>query len=156
MIEEENDILEARTSALDDSNDAFDDLEWRLEDLRDDIFTGFDIEEEKIQNALSRAAVERKNPVKVLYALKIDWLSEINADPANLGGAPTQDTSAIDFNKYDTIFDDFHYDIGHGKGIGEGDVDTAPVYDGPYTQAPGPRGPVGDYEVDVGAQTHAW
>lgn len=42
---------------------------------------------------------------------------------------------------YDGLFDDFHYDIGHGKGTGEGTVDL---------------GPVRDYETDQGAQAWAW
>ena len=35
--EEEDDILQARNNAVRDSNDAYDDMEWRLDSLRDDI-----------------------------------------------------------------------------------------------------------------------
>jgi len=37
LQEEEDDILQARNNAIRDSNDAFDDLEWRLDELRKDI-----------------------------------------------------------------------------------------------------------------------
>ena len=42
------------------------------------------------------------------------------------------------------MFDGFNYDIGHGKGLGEGSVDKGRGRD---------TGPVGDYEVDVGKRT---
>jgi hypothetical protein len=65
--------------------------------------------------------------------------------------------AARDFSIYETLFDDFHYDIGHGKGTGEGTIDHGPVVDG-YTNRSDPRdfGPVGDFETDVGAQVWAY
>ena len=101
-----------------------------------------------------RSEFDRKNAALVLYALKIDWLEHVDADPE--GTAVTEDVADMDLDKYDTIFDDFHYDIGHGKGTGEGEVDTARVEDGRWTEAPAARGPVGDYETDIGAPAHAW
>jgi hypothetical protein len=44
VTEEEDDILQARNNAIRDANDAFDDLEYRLEDLKEDIFEGLDRE----------------------------------------------------------------------------------------------------------------
>lgn len=113
------------------------------------------MEVEKIKNAIARAITDKKNPARVLHALKIDWLSEINADPA---GGVTRNEDRRDFAIYDGLFDDFHYDIGHGKGTGE----TRPLPDGPavdgYSGRRDPRatGPVGDYETDHGASAWAW
>lgn len=155
MEEEENDILQARNNAIRDSNDAFNDLEDRLETLRDDIIESQQIEKEKITNAISRSVIDHKNPSKVLMALRIDWLTEIDADPT--GNTATYTPDSTDFSLYDDLFNDFHYDIGHGKGTGEGRIDTAPVVDGFSSRAdPRQTGPVGDYERDIGAQTRAW
>ena len=114
------------------------------------------MEVEKIKNALTRALADKKNPARVLHALKIDWLREIDSDPT---GTTASNTAARrDFSIYDGLFDDFHYDIGHGKGTGE----TRPLPDGPavdgYDSRRDPRatGPVGDYETDHGASAWAW
>jgi len=48
LTEEEDDILQARNNAVRDSNDAYDDMEWRLDQLRDDIIGEMEIEVEKI------------------------------------------------------------------------------------------------------------
>ena len=157
LREEEDDILQARNNAVRDSNDAYDDMEWRLDQLRDDIVDEQNMEVEKITNALKRAVVDQKNPGKVFHALKIDWLSEIDVDPTDPNGV-SNDTDRRDFSIYDGLFDDFHYDIGHGKGTGE----TRPLPDGPavdgYDSRRDPRatGPVGDYETDHGARAWAW
>jgi len=50
--EEEDDILEARANAVRDSNDAYDDLEWRLDSLSSDIIEDQQIEQERILQAL--------------------------------------------------------------------------------------------------------
>lgn len=44
---------------------------------------------------------------------------------------------------YEGLFDDFHYDIGHGKGTGTGAVDSALVVDG-FGQGRAGSGPRGD------------
>lgn len=159
VTEEEDDILQARNNAIRDANDAFDDLEYRLEDLKDDIFEGLDREELRITQALDRSIVDRKNPAQVFMALRIDWLRDITVTPITLAPPPTAAYVAgtTDFSMYDGLFDDFHYDIGHGKGTGEGTVDLGPVRDG-YSNRADPRatGPVGDYETDQGAQAWAW
>ena len=158
VTEEEDDILQARNNAIRDANDAFDDLEYRLEDLKDDIFEGLTREELKITQALDRAIVDRKHPAQVFLALRIDWLKQITVT-TTLAPTPTAayTPATTDFSVYDGLFDDFHYDIGHGKGTGEGTVDLGPVRDGFSSRAdPRARGPVGDFETDQGAQAWAW
>lgn len=158
LTEEEDDILQARNNAIRDANDAFDDLEWRLDDLADDIIESQEIEIEKITSAIDRAVIDRKPALNVFFALKVEWLTSTIEIDVSVPATPTATYTreADTFDKYDTIFDDFHYDIGHGKGTGEGQVDDAPVTDGPWTQRAGPSGPVGDYEQDVGQYAHAW
>lgn len=115
------------------------------------------MEVERIINAINRSITDKKNPARVLHALKIDWLDEINANPES-PYTVSNDDARRDFSIYDGLFDDFHYDIGHGKGTGE----TRPLPDGPvvdgYSGRRDPRatGPVGDYETDHGARAWAW
>lgn len=101
-----------------DSNDAYDDLEWRLDALFDDIIEEQAIEVERIENAIDRAIIDKKNLNKVFLALKIDWLDILLVDVTNddLSTAPTRPAGLNqDFSDYDGMFNDFHYDIGHGK-----------------------------------------
>ena len=51
---------------------------------------------------------------------------------------------AFNNRQYEGLFDNFHYDIGHGKGTGEGERDSEPVQDG-YSGRPSKSGPVGDW-----------
>ena len=155
LQEEEDDILQARNNAIRDSNDAFDDLEWRLDELRKDIVEEQATEVIRIKAALNRAVFDHKLVGNVFHALKIDWLKELDVNTAARTVTPT--ASSRDFTLYESIFDDFHYDIGHGKGTHEGDIDHGPVVDG-YTNRSDrrPTGPVGDYETDVGAQAWAY
>lgn len=157
--EEEDDILEARANAVRDSNDAYDDLEWRLDSLSSDIIEDQQIEQERILQAIQRSLVDKKNPAKVFLALKIDWMDTVVVDPTTLTTLPVTGTGLTqDFSDYDGMFNDFHYDIGHGKGTGETrPLPDANVRDG-YNNRRDPRqtGPVGDYETDRGAKTWAW
>ena len=133
-------------------------MEWRLDQLRDDIVSEMNTERDMIVNALNRAIVDRKNVAKVFHALRIDWLREIDVSQDDAANTVNLIAGRRDFTIYDGLFDNFHYDIGHGKGTGE----TAPLPDGPavdgYRNRKDPRqtGPVGDYEVDQGAKTWAW
>jgi len=156
LEEEEDDILQARNNAVRDSNDAYDDMEWRLDTLYDDIIGEQEIEVEKIKNALDRSLVDHKNVAKVFGALRIDWLNEIATDPVAFTTTPQP--TVRDFDSYLGLFDDFHYDIGHGKGTGEtAPLPTGPAVDG-YRNRNDPRqtGPVGDWERDNGAKTWAY
>jgi len=53
------------------------------------------------------------------------------------------------------LFDNFHYDIGHGKGTGEGERDSEPVQDG-FSGRPSRGGRVGDWERDTGAPVRTY
>jgi hypothetical protein len=133
-------------------------MEWRLDQLRDDAHTERNTERDMIVNPLNRAIVDRKNVAKVFHALRIDWLREIDVSQDDAANTIATVAGRRDFTIYDGLFDNFHYDIGHGKGTGE----TAPLPDGPandgYRNRKDPRqtGPVGDYEHDQGAKTWAW
>lgn len=178
--EEENDVLQARNEALRDSNDAFSDLLFRLESFADDIKAVFDDEISQIGQAVQRAQVDHKNPCAVLFALRINWLSEIEGCDAgfrgvtngaiatewpgyNGAGTPplpslsttlSSDPASI-WGEYDTIFSDFHYDIGHGKATGSGSIDSAPIVDG-FRNGNLQASARGDRQVQVGAPTHVW
>lgn len=89
-----------------------------------------------------------------MFALRLDILKNISCVSAT-ETATYDTTDDLEFREYEGLFDDFHYDIGHGKGTGEGDRDNGPVIDG-FGGAPPSHGPVGDYEVDVGARTRTW
>jgi hypothetical protein len=69
-------------------------------------------------------------------------------------GVPTN-SGVYDWRIYDNIFDDFHYDIGHGKGLGEGSISLGPVVDG-YGHGHHPHGPHGDHQIQYGSPTVAW
>lgn len=106
-----------------------------------------------ITSAVDRALVDHKVPCKVVNALRIDWLKGLRCPIAltfNNASATAgvddiaNETALNDFTMYDTIFDDFHYDIGHGKGLGEGSVDSADVTDGFGAGFGAPRGAQGD------------
>lgn len=61
----------------------------------------------------------------------------------------------MNWRQYDGLYDDFHYDIGHGKGLGEGSIDSAPVNDG--YDAGLPMQPArGDWETSYGAETRTY
>lgn len=132
-------------------------MEWRLDQLRDDITKEMDTEVLLITDALNRALIDRKNVAKVLHALRIDWLRAIDVSQEDTATAATITAGRVDFSQYDGLFDNFHYDVGHGKGTGE----TGPLPDGPardgYRNRDAPRhGPVGDFERDTGANTWAF
>jgi len=125
----------------------------RLERLYTDKIAGMADEIEEILRSIERAEVDRKNACEVLHAIRLEIVSDIECDAVNGTAALDPDYDAN--REYEGLFDDFHYDIGHGKGTGEGDRDNGPVRDG-YGGGPGPSGPIGDFEVDVGARTRSW
>jgi len=126
----------------------------RMERLLTDKLAGLNDEIEEIISAIDRSEVDQKDACDVLFALRLEILKNISctsSPPASTYDA----TDVLEFREYEGLFDDFHYDIGHGKGSGEGDRDNGPVHDG-FGGAPPSRGPVGDYEVDTGARTRTW
>ena len=153
LRKEEDDITVALTEAFLDANAAFDDMIVRLERLYADKIAGLADEIEEIIRAIERSEVDRKNACEVLQAMRLEIVSDIECDA--VAGTATLDADYDANREYEGLFDDFHYDIGHGKGTGEGDRDNGPVRDG-YGGGPGPSGPIGDYEVDVGARTRSW
>ena len=135
-----------------DSNAAYTDMLSRIDRLYQDKVAGLTREINQIKDAIARAGVDRKDACEVLFSLRLDILKNIDCD----GTTATYDaTDDLEFRHYEGMFDDFHYDIGHGKGTGEGKLDSAPVSDG-YSGSQPEWGPVGDYEVDVGASTRSW
>ena len=146
-----------------DSNAAFDDMLNRMQRLFDDKVAGLRKEIDMIVDAIERSVVDHKDGCEVLFAMRLPILKNVictytlnEADiTASTGTAEYDATDALEFRMYEGMFDDFHYDIGHGKGTGEGSVDAARVRDGRSGSAP-TTGPVGDYEVDVGATTRSW
>jgi len=75
--------------------------------------------------------------------------SGTNVDYA-ISGLNTADNRAKTWRIYEGMFDDFHYDIGHGKGLGEGSVDAEPVQTG-FRSGSVQASASGDRQVSVGA-----
>lgn len=116
----------------------------RLDELFEDTMSLLDNEVLEIENALRRAIVDHKDPCKVLMAIRLDIVKNIscvlNRDDAdaNYGDVTVAYNNAHQAfvnRQYEGLFNDFHYDIGHGKGTGEGSVNGDPVKDG-YSGAP--------------------
>jgi len=138
-----------------DSNAAYTDMLSRIDRLYDDKIAGLQREINQIKDAINRSEFDRKDACDVLFSLRLDILKNINCDSTNPASPDYDETDTLEFRHYEGMFDDFHYDIGHGKGTGEGKLDSAPVKDG-YSGSKPEWGPVGDYEVDVGADTRSW
>ena len=154
LNKERDDVVVALTEALLDSNNAYSDMIDRIERLRDDKVAAMQDEVDEILQAVERAPIDKKRTCDVIRALRADILKNVVCNAA--GPTVTYDTAdTLEFREYEGLFDDFHYDIGHGKGTGEGKVDSAPVVDGYGGRAP-VSGPVGDYEMDIGAPTRSW
>ena len=143
---EEDDILQAMGVAIIESQEAFDDMITRLERLADDKKAGLNDEIDEINQAIDRTEFDQKDVCTVLQALRVQILKNISCDLTTDPANPTatyDTTDGFEFREYEGLFDDFSYDIGHGKGTGE----SGNHY---YQEAPG------DYEVDYGASTRTW
>lgn len=104
-------------------NSMFNDLCDRLDQLADDIIDNLDEEVFQIKRAIERSAVDHKHPGKVLAALRIPWLKAIHVD-FDTNDVTVGASNGEDFiDMYEGMFDNFMYDIGHGKGSGEGSLD---------------------------------
>jgi hypothetical protein len=73
-----------------------------------------DREKDKVDRILERAIEEGKAVDEVLYALRLDWLAGVYV----AGTTAYFDDDIYDLTIFDTEFDMFTYDIGHGKGHG--------------------------------------
>ena len=111
----------------------------RLQRLHEDKLAGLNAEVEEIIQAIDRAEVDQKDACEVVFALRLDILKNIVCDSATPANTVYDATDPREFREYEGMYDDFHYDIGHGKGTGEGGNMSS------YG--------AGDYEVDVGART---
>ena len=114
LEEEQEDINDAKAEATADANEAFEDLKERMEDYKDDRDEALDREEEKVIRILERAVEEGKPVDEVLYAMRLDWLAGVYT----AGQTAYFDDDIYDMTVFDTEFDMFTYDIGHGKGHG--------------------------------------
>lgn len=111
---------------------------------------------------MDRTEHDQKDPCTVLKALRVDFIEYIDCTPSTFPGTATNPfynaaVAAVDghWKKYEGLFDDFHYDIGHGKALGVGEVDFEVPVDGFNQGAPG-AGAYGDSETSFGAPTRTW
>ena len=138
--------------AILDSNSAWDDLRNRLELYRDDLVAGLQNEVDDIKDAIERTEVDRKDACKVLRALRADILQNISCDSDATSpdfGSTYDASDSFEFREYEGFFDGFHYDIGHGKGTGEGSLPGGKSKSNYNSQ-------FGDYEIDVGGATRSF
>lgn len=120
-----------------------------------------------MSDAMDRTEHDQKDPCTTLKALRVDFIEYINCTPVVVPAViaavatvnPVYDATAagVDghWKKYEGLFDDFHYDIGHGKGQGVGEIDFEAPVDGFRNGAPG-AGAFGDSETSFGAPTRTW
>lgn len=141
LNKEVDDVIIAMTEATSDVTDAFNDMLERLDRLYDDKVALLNRESSMVEKAIARAVVDQKDLCAVLRALRVDFTDNIicERDQDATKTFYYADEADTEWRIYEGIFDDFHYDIGHGKGVGEGTVDAAPVVDGfgPVGSAPG-------------------
>jgi len=72
------------------------------------------LEAARVMRLLDRAVTDKKDVAEVLYAMRLDWLQGIYVS----GESVYYDEHAYDLSCFDSEFDIFTYDIGHGKGHG--------------------------------------
>lgn len=71
-------------------------------------------EADRVIRALERAVSDKKPVDEVLYAMRLDWLSGVYVS----GDSVYYDGDVYDMGFFDSEFDLFTFDIGHGKGHG--------------------------------------
>jgi len=147
-------VLSARNYAVRDANEAYDDLITRLDFFEADIVSALKDDSDDLKLMVNRAVVDRKQPCKVLNALRLKYFQDKFQCPIalNINAIPSTATDITDievadqFADYDNIFNDFHYDIGHGKGTGVGAVNGDAIVDG-FGAGFGGSGPRGDSQT---------
>ena len=114
LQEEREDIEAAKANATGDQDSAFSDLEERMQDYQDDRNEALYRETDRVIRALERAVDDFKPIDEVLYAMRLDWLQGVYV----AGDTAYYDEDVYDLSVFDTEFDIFTFDIGHGKGHG--------------------------------------
>lgn len=94
IAEEMDDVLSARNYAVRDANEAYDDLITRIDFFEEDIKSVLKDEIDDLGYMLDRALVDRKQPCKVMNALRIKYFQDqytcpITADNATNAAALT-------------------------------------------------------------------
>jgi len=82
-------------------------------------------EQDRVIRAIERALTDSKPIDEVLYAMRLDWLQGVYVTGTNV----YFDDGVYDLGHYDSEFDLFTYDIGHGKGHGHRTGTQAPLND---------------------------
>lgn len=158
LNKETDDVIVAMTEAVNDAADAFTDMLDRLNRLYEDKASLLENEATLVKAAIGRTVVDHKDPCDVLKALRVDFLEMVTCTRGSAGLTVAAAYSAANavadksWAVYEGLFDDFHYDIGHGKGQGTGEVDANIVVDGFGQGTPG-DGAWGDSETSYGAPT---
>lgn len=91
----------------------------------DDRNDALDRETDRVVRTLERALTDKKPVDEVLYAMRLDWLGGVYIS----GQTAYFDAEVYDLQVFDTEFDLFTYDIGHGKGHGHRTGAPAPGND---------------------------
>merc|ERR1711976_614429 len=111
--------------ALTDAQEAFDDLAERMDTYQADREEALFRELDRVTRALERAVDDYKPVEEVLYAMRLDWLQGVYV----AGQTAYFDEDIYDLSVFDTEFDIFTFDIGHGKGHGHRDTAAGPGND---------------------------
>ena len=122
---EREDVDAAMSHALTDAQEAFDDLAERMDTYQADREEALFRELDRVTRALERAVDDYKPVEEVLYAMRLDWLQGVYV----AGSQAYFDEDIYDLSVFDTEFDIFTFDIGHGKGHGHRDTAAGPGND---------------------------
>ena len=144
------DVNTAKTSALQDSTDYKADLDARMARYETDRIGVLNSESDKVLRVLNRALAEGKPVDEVFYALRLDWLQGVYI----AGTVAYYDNDVYDMSVFDTEYDIFTYDMGHGKGHGHRNGNKGPGNDRDQGFVTG-RGGVGDISQLNGVPTPA-
>jgi len=119
LNEEIEDVNAAKTNAIADKNAAYTDLKERIEDYFEDREEALNLELQKVERIIRRAALEGKAVDDVVYGMRLDWLAGIFFAGTNA----IYDSEIYDKKKaFGNEFDIFTYYIGMGKGHGHRDA----------------------------------
>lgn len=123
MLDEElQDVDKAALSAKQDADDAYADLEERMNTYEADRIESLIREKDKVLRILTRAVAEGKPVDEVLSALRLDWLAGVYV----AGDQAYFDGDIYDKTVFDNEYDMFTFDIGRGKGHGHRDTQQGP------------------------------